>query len=66
MTGRVKDVLVKVGDKVNLGQQLCVLEAMKMLNPIIAERPGVIAKVNAELGMQVNPDDVLIEFEPEA
>jgi biotin carboxyl carrier protein len=37
---------------------------MKMLNPIIAERPGVIAKVNAELGMQVNPDDVLIEFEP--
>jgi biotin carboxyl carrier protein len=39
-----------------------VLEAMKMLNPIVAERSGTVAKINVEEGVQVNPDDALIEF----
>jgi biotin carboxyl carrier protein len=63
MTGRVKDVLVKVGDTISLGQQLLVLEAMKMLNPIVAERSGIVARISVEEGAQVNPDDILIEFE---
>lgn len=63
MTGRVKEIAVKVGDIIGIGQQLVVLEAMKMLNPIVSERAGTIAKVSVELEGQVNPDDMLIEFE---
>jgi len=63
MTGRVKEIGVKVGDKIGIGQSLVVLEAMKMLNPIISERAGVVKKVNVEIEGQVNPDDLLVEFE---
>ena len=63
MTGRVKEIAVKPGDKIGIGQQLVVLEAMKMLNPIVSERAGVVKKVSVEIEGQVNPDDLLVEFE---
>jgi len=44
---------VSVGDQVVYGQELCVLEAMKMNNPIRASKPGVIQKVFVTVGQQV-------------
>jgi len=45
MPGTVLEILVKAGDKVTPGQQLCSLEAMKMKSAIRSPREGVIASV---------------------
>jgi acetyl-CoA carboxylase biotin carboxyl carrier protein len=39
---------VEVGDSVKAGQTLCIIEAMKTMNPIAAEKPGVVKKVLAQ------------------
>lgn len=36
---------VKVGDRVNVGQTLMIVEAMKTMNPIAAPRPGVVTRI---------------------
>ncbi|MCL2201040.1 MAG: acetyl-CoA carboxylase biotin carboxyl carrier protein [Oscillospiraceae bacterium] len=43
-----KDAFVKVGDKVSKGETLCLLEAMKMLNEIHADKAGVVVEILAE------------------
>lgn len=63
MPGTVKSVAVKVGDKVNLNQEIVILEAMKMQNVLRSERDGIIKKVNTTVGQNVPVDAVLIEFE---
>ncbi len=45
MPGLIVRVAVAPGDEVKLGQELCVLEAMKMENVLRAEREGVVAEV---------------------
>jgi hypothetical protein len=46
MPGLIVSVAVAPGQEVKLGQELCVLEAMKMENVLRAERDGAIAEVN--------------------
>ena len=53
LPGTVVSIAVSVGDQVTLGQELCVLEAMKMNNPIRASKAGVIRKVFVTVGQQV-------------
>lgn len=60
--GVIISVLVKEGDQVEVGQELCVLEAMKMKNSIRANRAGKIAAVRVAAGDQVHHSQVLIEF----
>ena len=55
---------VQAGDDVTAGQQLCVLEAMKMNNPIRAARAGRIKAVRAAVGQHVTHRQVLLEYEP--
>jgi len=64
MPGLLVSVAVKEGDVINAGQELAVLEAMKMENTLIAEFDGVVAKVNHEPGANLAVDDVIMEFEP--
>ncbi|CAH8434841.1 unnamed protein product [Heterobilharzia americana] len=63
MPGLIRSVAVKPGDRVSEGQELCVLEAMKMQNSITASRSGVIKKLNFEVGDSVGEGDVLVELE---
>lgn len=63
MPGAVISVAVKVGQTVEVGQELCVLEAMKMRNIIRSEKKGVIAKVGVQAGQSVVVDQVLLEFQ---
>lgn len=63
MPGLVKSVAVKVGDRVSEGQELCVLEAMKMQNSLSAGRSGVVKKVNFKADDTVGDGDVLVELE---
>ncbi|GGG12042.1 acetyl-CoA carboxylase biotin carboxyl carrier protein subunit [Lysinibacillus alkalisoli] len=62
MAGTVWKVLVAEGDKVNAGQDVAILESMKMEIPIAAEEDGVVTKVIANEGDFINVDDDLIEL----
>lgn len=53
---------VKVGSRVKKGDTLCVIEAMKLLNEILAERDGEIAEVCAEDGQAVEYAQVLFKM----
>ena len=60
MPGNLIKVNVKVGDAVKKGDVLCVLEAMKMENDIMAPADGVVASVEAAKGASVATDAVLV------
>ena len=60
MLGNLIKVNVKVGDAVKKGDVLCVLEAMKMENDIMAPADGVVASVEAAKGASVATDAVLV------
>jgi biotin carboxyl carrier protein len=60
MPGTIIKVNVKPGDSVKKGDVLCVLEAMKMENDIMAPADGVVATVNANQGASVATDEVLV------
>lgn len=62
LPGVIVAILVKPGDKVTRGQELCILEAMKMKNAIRSSRDGAIAAVNVAVGDQVSHGQVLMTF----
>ncbi|HPX96379.1 MAG TPA: biotin/lipoyl-binding protein [Brevefilum fermentans] len=62
LPGVIVAVLVKPGDAVIRGQELCTLEAMKMKNAIRANREAVVEAVAVTVGEQVNHGQVLITF----
>ncbi|GLJ44817.1 hypothetical protein SUGI_0942730 [Cryptomeria japonica] len=55
---------VKVGDKVQKGQLLCIIEAMKLMNEIEADRSGTVAEIIAQDGKPVSIDSPLIVIAP--
>jgi biotin carboxyl carrier protein len=61
--GVILSLSVKVGDTVAFGQELCVLEAMKMKNLIRANRSGTISVIRVSPGDQVKHGQVLLEFD---
>lgn len=60
MPGRIVSVNVKVGDTVNSGDVLCILEAMKMENEITAPKSGKIVAVSATQGAHVESGDPIV------
>lgn len=63
MAGSVWKVLVAVGEEVKEGQDVVILESMKMEIPIAAEKDGVVKAVNIHEGDFVNEQDVLVELD---
>jgi len=63
MPGKVHSIAVKVGEDVLAGQELCVVEAMKMQNVLRAPKDGVIKSIHAEVGQNLNLDDLIIELD---
>ena len=63
MPGQVVAVRVAKGDRVNAGQQLLALEAMKMEHPVLAPTDGVLAELRVTTGSQVDAGDVLAVIE---
>ena len=63
MPGRVVEVRVQPGDRVEAGQPMIVLEAMKMQNEIQAERAGTVSRVFVTAGEAVEGGDPLVEVE---
>jgi biotin carboxyl carrier protein len=60
--GVLLSVAVHEGDTIGVGQELCVLEAMKMKNIIRATRDGQIASILATPGQRVKHNDPLFEY----
>lgn len=60
--GVIVEICTAVGQTVNRGDELCVLEAMKMKNSIKAGRAGTIGAVNVAVGDQVRHGQVLMEY----
>uniref|UniRef100_A0A0N5C7H6 Lipoyl-binding domain-containing protein n=1 Tax=Strongyloides papillosus TaxID=174720 RepID=A0A0N5C7H6_STREA len=62
-TGIIENIKVKVGDVVNEGQELIVIQSMKMQSKLLAIKNGRIKNVNCKVGDNINIGEVLIELE---
>ena len=62
MPGKLIKVLVKEGDTIEEGQALCVVEAMKMENTLLAEKKCIINKINFREGDTVSVDETIMEL----
>ena len=63
MPGLLISVAVEEGQGIKAGEELAVVEAMKMENILRAERDGTVAKVHAPAGASLAVDEIIIEFE---
>lgn len=62
MAGNLWKVHVKAGDQIEKGQEVAILESMKMEIPIVADRSGIVKEVKKKEGDFVNEGDVLLEL----
>ena len=64
ITGKIIGVNVKPGDQVQEGDVICILESMKMENPILAPVDGTIGEVGVSVEQVVKPGETIavIEF----
>ncbi len=65
MPGVVAELSVQVGDVVEDGQTLLILEAMKMQNPIQAEGAGTVVRIHSEVGEAVANGAALVDLDGE-
>ncbi|WP_175639472.1 acetyl-CoA carboxylase biotin carboxyl carrier protein subunit [Metabacillus schmidteae] len=63
MAGSIWKILVSVGDNVEAGQEVVILESMKMEIPIAADTKGIVKKILFNEGDFVNEGDTLIEID---
>ncbi len=63
LPGVITDIKVAVGDQVNAGDTVVVLEAMKMANNLTAEKSGKVTAVCVKIGESVMEDDALVVIE---
>ncbi|MBE9555400.1 MAG: acetyl/propionyl/methylcrotonyl-CoA carboxylase subunit alpha [Proteobacteria bacterium] len=63
MPGLLVKVSVEAGEEVKAGQELAVVEAMKMENILRAERDGTVAGIHAQAGASLAVDEKILEFE---
>lgn len=61
--GTIARVLVKIGDNVKEDDELIILEAMKMQNPIVAPADGIVKEIKIKEHDEVQTSDILIVLE---
>lgn len=66
MPGTIIDVLVAIGDNIEAGTPVLITEAMKMETEIQSPVAGKVSAINVSKGDSVNPDETLVEIEPES
>ena len=63
ITGTVWKIEVEVGDTVEAGDAIVIVESMKMEMPVEAEEPGVVREIRCQEGQAVSEGDVLVVLE---
>ncbi len=63
LTGKILSVDVKVGDKVKEDDTICILESMKMENPIVAPVSGTIVELGVAPGQTVDAGKIIAVIE---
>jgi propionyl-CoA carboxylase alpha chain len=63
MPGLVKSITVREGQEVKVGEPLCMVEAMKMENVLVADRDATVKKILAKEGESLAVDAVIMEFD---
>ena len=63
ITGTVWKIEVKVGDQVDEGDTVAILESMKMEMPVEAEDEGTVKEIKCEEGQSVSEGDTLVVLE---
>ncbi len=58
-----KSPFVEVGQKISVGDTVCIVEAMKMMNQVKSEHEGVITEIHIQDGQPVEFDQILISVE---
>ena len=62
LPGNIFKILVNVGDTIKKGDNVLIMEAMKMENNVLAEKDGVVKEIKVKEGQTVLQGDVLIEM----
>lgn len=62
MPGKVLKILCKPGDRIEAGQPIMIIEAMKMENEIRAKHAGVVEEIPVQPGQKVETGEVLVKF----
>ncbi|MGB0939789.1 MAG: acetyl-CoA carboxylase biotin carboxylase subunit [Candidatus Puniceispirillaceae bacterium] len=65
MPGLLTRLMVEVGDVIEAGQNVAVIEAMKMENTLAAQIRGKVLEISANTGDNLNVDDVILTLKPE-
>lgn len=63
MTGTLKEILVSVGDRVNQGEEIIIIESMKMEIPVESPAAGTVAEVVVQPPARIDEGDVLMRLE---
>ncbi|HEU0196953.1 MAG TPA: biotin/lipoyl-binding carrier protein [Nevskiaceae bacterium] len=63
MTGTIAQVVTKVGAQVAAGDELCILESMKMEIPILADAAGLVAEIHVSEGEAINQGAPVVTLE---
>ena len=63
ITGKILSVNVKEGDGIKEGDIICLLESMKMENPILSPAAGTVTKIGIKVDQTVKPGDVIAVIE---
>jgi propionyl-CoA carboxylase alpha chain len=65
MPGLLSEISVELGQKVEVGQKLAIIEAMKMENVLTAQHAGVVGQIMAKKGESLAVDQIIIRFNKE-
>ncbi len=63
ITGKITQIEVKEGDSVEEGDVLCMIESMKMENPVLAPVSGKVSGINVTVGQTAEAGDTLATIE---
>lgn len=63
MVGKIVDIKVKVGDRVQEDDEIAIMEAMKMEMPIVAPQEGVVKEIRVAVGQTCETDMVIAVLE---
>ena len=64
MPGLLTRLMVEVGEVIEAGQNVAVIEAMKMENALAAQIRGTVLEISANVGDNLNVDDVILSLKP--